>query len=204
MTSTSATDGIADTDFQARSRLLSAMSECVARLGYRATTVADVVRVARMSRRSFYEHFTDKSACFVAVLRGANDEMIDAVADAVDASSPWTDQVRQAVTAYVELSEARPELTLSWIRELPALGEPAQELKTEAMDAWISLFVVITSTPSVAADGIEPVSRITAIMIWGGIRELTADSVENGTPLSAIIEPTTQACIALIAGNTAR
>lgn len=187
-------------DSQARSRLTAAMQDCVADLGYRATTVADVVRVARMSRRSFYEHFTDKAACFVAVLRDANQQIIDEVAEAIDPSSPWTAQVKQAVTAYVEASEAHPELTLSWIRELPALGEPGEGLKAEGMDAWIALFTAITSTPQVAADGIRPVSRPVGIMIWGGIRELTANSVETGTSLSDIIEPATQSCIALLAG----
>lgn len=177
------------------------MRECVADLGYRATTVADVVRVARMSRRSFYEHFTDKAACFVTVLREANQQIIDAVAAAVDPTAPWTVQVRQAVTAYVETSETHPELTLSWIRELPALGEAGQGLKAEGMDEWIDLFITITSTPQVAADGIAPVSRPAGIMIWGGIRELTANSVETRTPLSDIIEPATQACIALLAGR---
>ncbi|WOC13346.1 TetR/AcrR family transcriptional regulator [Gordonia sp. MP11Mi] len=197
---TSTTEPIAVPDSAARSRLMSAMSTCVADVGYRATTVADVVRVARMSRRSFYEHFTDKAACFVAVLHAANNQIIGAVAAAVDGSSPLAVQVRQAVAAYVDVNDAHPELTLSWIRELPALDEPAQELKAAAMDAWISLFVDMTSTPLVAAEGVAPVSRPTAIMIWGGIRELTANSVETGTPLSAIIEPATRACVAMLDG----
>ncbi|MCF8571511.1 TetR/AcrR family transcriptional regulator [Gordonia sp. HY002] len=188
-------------DSQVRSRLTAAMRDCVADLGYRATTVADVVRVARTSRRSFYEHFPDKTTCFVAVLREANQQIIDAVAAAIDPGAPWTVQVRQAVTTYVETNETHPELTLSWIRELPALGEAGQGLKVEGMDEWIELFVAITSTPQVAADGITPVSRPTGIMIWGGIRELTANSVETRTPLSDIIEPATQACIALLASR---
>ena len=30
-------------------------------------TIADVVRVARVSKRTFYEHFADKEACFLAL-----------------------------------------------------------------------------------------------------------------------------------------
>lgn len=195
-------DSTTDTDAQARTRLLSAMAECVVETGYRATTVADVVRVARMSRRSFYEHFADKTACFIAVLRDANEQIIASVADAVDPASPWTTQVRDAVTAYVQASEEHPELTLSWIRELPALGDDAQALKAEGIEAWTALFTQISSTPQVAAAGIEPISRPMAIMIWGGIRELTADSVETRTPLSDIIEPATSACIALLSGRS--
>ncbi|MBB4137352.1 TetR/AcrR family transcriptional regulator [Gordonia humi] len=191
----------ADTASQVRSRLMSAMVECIAELGYRATTVADVVRVARVSRRSFYEHFSDKTACFIAVLREANQEIIDSVDAAVDPSAPWTEQVRSAVTAYVRANETHPGLTLSWIRELPALGDSARAVKAEGIEAWTRLFERITSTPQVAAAGIPQITRPTAIIVWGGIRELTANAMESGAPLSSIIEPATQACVALLSGT---
>src|SRR5882724_3806888 len=47
-----------------RGRLLDAMAEVVAEKGYQATTVADVVERAGVSRRTFYEQFPDREACF--------------------------------------------------------------------------------------------------------------------------------------------
>src|SRR5438105_1831196 len=49
-----------------RSRLIDAMAQVVAERGYPATTVADVVERAGVSRRTFYEQFADKEACFLA------------------------------------------------------------------------------------------------------------------------------------------
>ena len=42
------------------------MAQVVAEKGYAATTVADVVERAGVSRRTFYEQFADKEACFLA------------------------------------------------------------------------------------------------------------------------------------------
>ncbi|MCK8615609.1 TetR/AcrR family transcriptional regulator [Gordonia sp. C13] len=181
-----------------RERLLAAMLDCVAASGYRETTVADVVRVAQTSRRSFYQEFTDKQDCFFALVRRTTRLTIDEIARSVDPQAEPEDQVRQAVSSYVAASDRYPGLVLSWIRELPALGRPADVVKNEAVEEWVDLFVRLSSAPAMVARGIPPISRERAVFLWGGVRELTADAVESGAPLSEIIEPATAACLALV------
>ena len=60
--------------------MAAAIREC----GFRDSTVADVVRHARTSRRTFYEHFPSKQACFIALLQEANAAMVRQIAAAVD------------------------------------------------------------------------------------------------------------------------
>ncbi|MHC3002346.1 TetR/AcrR family transcriptional regulator [Gordonia metallireducens] len=181
-----------------RERLLAAMLDCVAASGYRETTVADVVRVAQTSRRSFYQEFTDKQDCFFALVRRTTRLTIDEIARSVDPQADPEDQVRQAVSAYVAASDRYPGLVLSWIRELPALGRPADVVKNEALEEWVDLFVRLTSNPALIAAGVPPISRQRAMFLWGGVRELTAEAMETGAPLSEIVEPATAACLALI------
>jgi AcrR family transcriptional regulator len=49
-----------------RARIHGAMIEAVARGGYESTSVRQVIGLAGVSRRSFYEHFTNREACFLA------------------------------------------------------------------------------------------------------------------------------------------
>jgi AcrR family transcriptional regulator len=49
-----------------RARLHGATIEAVAARGYPAITVAELVALAGVSRRTFYEHFADREACFLA------------------------------------------------------------------------------------------------------------------------------------------
>ena len=49
-----------------RARMLDAMAQAVATKGYAETTVADVVRVAGVSRKTFYQQFSNKQDCYRA------------------------------------------------------------------------------------------------------------------------------------------
>ena len=51
-----------------RQRLLEAMAVVCARRTYAATTIAEVVESAGVSRATFYELFRDKEDCFVATM----------------------------------------------------------------------------------------------------------------------------------------
>ena len=50
-------------------RLLDGLADSIGERGYRATTVADVVRNAKTSKRTFYDEFASKEECFVELLR---------------------------------------------------------------------------------------------------------------------------------------
>ncbi|MBD0322124.1 MAG: helix-turn-helix transcriptional regulator, partial [Aldersonia sp.] len=49
-----------------RDRILLAMAEAMAEKGYVATSVADVLRRAGVSRETFYQQFSSKEDCFRA------------------------------------------------------------------------------------------------------------------------------------------
>lgn len=186
-----------------RQRLLAALAESITRDGYRATTVASIVRRARTSRRTFYEHFADKEACFLALLAEKNQDLIRAVTDAIDFHSPWEVQVRQAITAYITTVEAEPELAVSWIRELPSLGTRARALQREMLESFVTLVQALSETEEMKAAGIPPVSRQVAVIMLGGLLELIAWTVEDGDPLSGIIETSVQSATALLRAGLA-
>jgi AcrR family transcriptional regulator len=84
-----------------RQRLLDALEVSSAEDGFVRTTVADIVRRARTSRRTFYEHFDSRDACLVALLTEANAEQVRQITGAVDPDAPWRSQVRQAVQVWI-------------------------------------------------------------------------------------------------------
>jgi AcrR family transcriptional regulator len=181
-----------------RQRLLDAMAASIVEDGYRNTTVADIVRRARTSRRTFYEHFSDKETCFVALLTDNNAQMIREISAAVDAGAPWTRQVRQAVEAWIAFVESQPPITLSWIRDVPSLGAAARRLQRDTMEAFITMIQTLCGTEAWRAVRAGPVPRQLAVMLLGGLRELTATTVEDGGRISDITELAVQACTVLL------
>jgi AcrR family transcriptional regulator len=181
-----------------RRRLLDALAESIAEDGYRATTVAGIVRRARTSRRTFYEHFADKEACFIALLSDANERLIREVTAAVDPKAPWDLQIRQAVTEYITTVQSEPALVLSWIRDLPSLGARARTLQRDMLEGFVALVQALSGTKELKAAGITPVPRPVAIIMLGGLRELIAWTVEDGGHIGDITEVAVESTIALL------
>jgi AcrR family transcriptional regulator len=181
-----------------RQRLLDALAQSIAEDGYRATTVADIVRRARTSRRTFYEHFADKEACFIALLTGANADVIRRISGAVDRTAPPETQIQQAITAWIEAADSRPTLMLSWIRDSPTLGAKTRRLQRDLQESFVVLLRDLTDTAELRAAGIGPVSRQMAIVLLGGLRELIAVTVEDGGSMSDIRDAGIQASLALL------
>lgn len=181
-----------------RRRLLDGMATAIREQGFRETTIADVVRHARTSRRTFYEHFATKQDCYMALLRESNAVMISEIAAAVDRHAPWDTQVKQAVGAWIDASESEPALTLSWIREIPTLGVEARQLQRDFHEAFIVLIETLTDNPELRAVGVQPVSRQLATLLLGGLRELMAMTVEDGGAIGDITEVAVTATTALL------
>jgi AcrR family transcriptional regulator len=181
-----------------RQRLLDGLTASITAGGFRETTVADVVRRARTSRRTFYEHFSSREECLIALLAEANRSMIQQISDAVDPHAPWALQVRQAIEAWIASAESEPAITLSWIRDVPALGAQARDLQREAMEGFIAMTQRLTDTPELRAAGISPPSRQLAIMLLGGLRELIATTVEDGGRAGDVTEVAVRASLALL------
>jgi AcrR family transcriptional regulator len=182
-----------------RRRLLDGLAAAIAETGYRTATVADVVRRARTSRRTFYEHFADKESCYLALLTEANLAMIRRITAAVDPQAPRETQIRQAVEAWINWAEAAPAITLSWIRDLPALGAPARQQQREAMDGLVTMIQTLGGTEQWQGLRIGPAPRELAVLLLGGLRELIATTVEDGGRIGDITETSVRACVALLA-----
>ncbi len=191
-------DGGPDDETGFRRRLFNALEEGIAEVGYTNTTVADVVRRARTSRRTFYQFFDSKEDCFVALLTDSNARMIEQISGAVGADSPWPLQARQAIEAWAAAAESRPALMVSWIRDVPALGAAARQLQVDFMENFIVLVQMLCNTDALLAVGVGPVSRQRAIMLLGGLRELTACTLESGGRISDITEEAVGATLALL------
>ena len=181
-----------------RRRLLEGMAAAIRECGFRDSTVADVVRHARTSRRTFYEHFPGKQACFIALLQEANAALVRQIAATVDPGTRWDVQVRQAIEAWIAGAQSDQALTLSWIRDLPSLGSDARHLQREALEAFVVLIQNLSDTPELRAAGVAPPSRQLAILLLGGLRELIATTVEDGGDIADITEVAVRATQSLL------
>jgi AcrR family transcriptional regulator/DNA-binding MarR family transcriptional regulator len=93
-----------------RVRLLAAAVRAVDELGYADTTVADITSRARVSRRTFYELFSDREACLAAVLEDALGLIRAELAAAELDGRAWREQVRVGLFTILLFLDREPVL----------------------------------------------------------------------------------------------
>ena len=181
-----------------RLRLLDGLAASISERGYRASTVADVVRHARTSKRTFYDQFASKEQCFLELLQDDIEKLGESILAAVDPEADWRQQIRQAVEAYVGYIESRPAITLSWIRELPSLGAVARPVQRRGLQLLSSQLIDLSASPGFRRAELPPLTAPLAVILLGGLRELTALAVEDGRAVREIVEPAVDASVVLL------
>ena len=78
----------ADVAENQRGRIVRAMADAVAEVGYARTTIAQVIAAAGVSRATFYEQFSDKQDCFLATYDLAVDALLRTMAATASDSLP--------------------------------------------------------------------------------------------------------------------
>lgn len=109
-----------------RERLLNGVVEAVAEHGYNATTIAGITRAARISRRTFYEHFEGKQDCFLAAYEMIEAHVLESMLAAPGAGEEWPERVRARLVALLEVLSRDEAVTRCFLVEpLAAGGEVA-------------------------------------------------------------------------------
>ena len=120
-----------------RTRLLEAVGRAVAEKGYAAATIDDIVRDAGVSKKTFYEHFSDKLDCFLAAYEAASDQLLEHVRAAQEAAEDdWLARTRAGIHAYLRWLAAEPALARVFLIEIAAAGPVALELRERMRDRY--------------------------------------------------------------------
>ncbi len=158
-----------------RHRLLEGMAHAVAARGYAETTIADIVREASVSRRTFYEHFATKAECLIALYEAASHNALKVLRDSIDPARDWHAQVEQAMSAYFGCLAQNPVLVHTLFIEILGLGPDGLAARRRVNDEITDFMLTVINR-----DRRPPLSRDLAMAIIGGINELVLHAIETG------------------------
>lgn len=108
-----------------RARILYGVIEAVADKGYTATTVSDIIRIAGVSRVTFYQLFKDKEDGFIAAYEQAHHDLVHTMAASQRAGSGWAERVRDSVRAYLGFGRDQPRTLRALMVQIHAAGDRA-------------------------------------------------------------------------------
>lgn len=159
-------------------RILEGLAEAIREKGLANAQLADIVRHARASRRTFYKHFDDKDSCFVELTRTIGELGLATVSAAIDREADWETQVEQSIDAYIELLLSDPPLTLTLAS--PSLGESVIRAQRDAIECYAVLARDVIAGQRFREAGLEPLSLQRIYMLISGLHMTAVRAVERG------------------------
>lgn len=160
-----------------RERLLDGMARTVAEQGYAATSVADVLQAARISRRTFYERFADKEDCFIAAYDAIAEVCHARVSGAFNAAASWSDGIADGLDALLSTLAAEPQFARLAVVEVLGAGPRGLARRDETMQRFAAF---IQDSREQLDDQLSPHPDVVAQAIVGGIYELLYSRIVRG------------------------
>ncbi|HEX5928572.1 MAG TPA: TetR/AcrR family transcriptional regulator [Solirubrobacterales bacterium] len=159
-----------------RERIITALVDTVAERGYNATTVAHITKAASVSRRTFYEHFPGKEACFLAAYEMVADHIRESMQVAAEAFEDWPQKVRAALATMLRFLAGEPELARVCMIEPIAAGGAIAARHRESMQGFIEILKAGRPQHS----GERPLPEATEATLVGGIVSLIVREINAG------------------------
>ncbi len=116
-----------------RARLLAGAVAAVEELGYAATTVGKITARARVSRRTFYELFTNLDECLAAVLEDAVACVVRELEVNDVAALAWRERVRAGLAVILGFLDREPALARVCVVEALRAGTPVQGVRERVL-----------------------------------------------------------------------
>lgn len=140
-----------------RGRMLDAITLVVAEKGYVATTVADVIARAGVSRKTFYEQFTDKEDCYLAAFRLGADYLISQLVGINEPGLDLAQRSSRLLARYLRTLSLSEPAARAFLVEVRAAGAAANERLSRIHDQFADLFSGGADTETDA--GLAPMLR---------------------------------------------
>lgn len=168
-----------------RERLLDGMAHAVAERGYLCTTVADVLRAAGVSRRTFYENFSDKEDCFLRTYEVIVERIGARVDEAYARPGSWPERVHAGLAAFLEFIDREPAFARLALVEALAAGPRALEIYEAAVQRFRRFFEEGREHSPYAGELTETVSQAVVSGIAGVLYERIMRG--DGAPASSLL-----------------
>ena len=162
-----------------RARILEAMRESIAKHGYSDASVADVIKRAGVSRKTFYARFTDKEDCFLAIYDEQVARLHGVTRAAFDAQDQWAPALRAGLTALLNALAYDAAVARLCFVDVLAAGPHAAEARNAAMRELEGILELGRGGDASAGNG-APTPRALGMSMVGGLGEVLYQEIVAG------------------------
>ncbi|MBX2802773.1 MAG: TetR/AcrR family transcriptional regulator [Myxococcales bacterium] len=150
------------------------LAEAIEAMPFDQITTAEIVRRSRTSKRTFYEHFSTKADCFLALYDELSIMILAVVREAIAQAPPGAERIRLGTAAYLAALQQRPGLARTLLLEIVRLGPEGERLRRRVLQAYAELLA-----EEFTASGVPPTqAALLSRVLVGGISELVLEAAE--------------------------
>ncbi|HEX4465691.1 MAG TPA: TetR family transcriptional regulator [Solirubrobacteraceae bacterium] len=170
-----------------RGRMLAAAAEAVEQVGYARMTVAQVIARARVSRKTFYDVFTDREECFLATFDEVVSQTRSLAVVAYEGESDWREGTRAALARVLAFMDEEPGFAKLIIVEALAAGDRVLEHRAQLIGECAQAI----DRGTASASGSHERSEVTAEAVVGGVVGVLHTRLleDRPVPLSTLLGP---------------
>jgi AcrR family transcriptional regulator len=158
-----------------RDRLRRAMIELIAQRGYPAVRVADLTKLARVSRPTFYSLYEDKEQLTLEAYEDIATRTAQTSLAAYNVEGTPRERLRASIGAYLDLCAAEPDAMSLFLFGAFGAGPGALERRNRSLETF-------ERNAEASRDAAPPPPNValTVKVIFGGLREVAAARLRDG------------------------
>jgi AcrR family transcriptional regulator len=167
-----------------RRRLLNAAAEEFAERGYAGASSESISRRAGMSKATFYEHFSNKEDCIIALFDSAAEVVMQAQSVAAEAAAPGdaVERMRAGTRAFLHAISEYPEFAQTLLVEIIGAGPRAALRRDQILQRFAEALDAENATAAGRGLIARFASPLDAVAIIGAITELVSRQVRLKEP----------------------
>lgn len=158
-----------------RERLLAAVPGVVAERGYEATSVADLVKAAAVSRNAFYKNFSDKQDCVARAHEVGHERLFETLGDGCAGVEGLEERIEGALRAGLDALAQEPETARLLFVEAPSAGEEIALRYHE----WLKRYGTLLRRAAPDLPAVGPTQDVDEVIV-GGLASRVASEVLRG------------------------
>lgn len=181
-----------------RGRIMQAVTDEVAEVGYARATISGITRRARVSRTTFYQSFSDKEDAFAQAYVAVSDRIVGRIREraAETDASAWQDRIELGARALIESLETTPSYARSYMVEVHGAGERLLGLRDRVVERHSRSLASVARLAEAAGATVRRPSDLEVIGAIGATEELVGRAVRRSdestdltAELEAVVEP---------------
>ncbi|HET6872776.1 MAG TPA: TetR/AcrR family transcriptional regulator [Sporolactobacillaceae bacterium] len=177
---------------EAREKMVYASLYLFTSKGFKETSVLDIVEQARVSKTTFYNHFTTKEDLLVSLCRQLIEEMIQSVKEAVAQEKKVTYKAYAGIRRYIEICMTRKHAARLLLIISGGISQETAQVRREAIHQFAEL-IFETVQSILPNESVDQSFRTVSKAMVGAINEvvlerlITEDSTKDLDELAHLL-----------------